>query len=212
MRILLADDHELFGDMLKYYVESLEPGAIVDFVGTYDDAVDRMVAEQAYDLVLLDLNMPGMDGAASVGRFRKQFPGSTVVVMSGIATQAAARESMRAGAIAFIPKTLSGEFLMTVLRQVLEGRPYYDDMLAEAGGLREEADDPFAALTEREREVLDQLTEGYANKVIGHNLGISEVTVKIHLHRIYDKIGAKNRADAVRLALLKRPVNQNQVG
>ena len=206
MRILLADDHELFADMLKYYVESLEPAANVDVVGTYNEAVDQMMADEGYDLVLLDLNMPGMDGAASVEQFRGQFPGSTVVVISGVATSAAARASMRAGAVAFIPKTLSGGFLMTVLRQVLDGQPYYDERLVGGGGSERETADPFAALTGREREVLDQLTEGHANKVIGHNLGISEVTVKIHLHRIYEKIGAKNRADAVRLALLKRPV------
>ncbi|MDJ0897006.1 MAG: response regulator transcription factor [Alphaproteobacteria bacterium] len=206
MRILLADDHELFADMLKYYVEDLEPTAAVEVVGTYDEAVDRMTADEAYDLVLLDLSMPGMDGAASVGQFCERFSGARVVVISGVATPAAARASMRAGAIAFIPKTLSGELLMTVLRQVLDGQSYFHETLADEGVAEAETADPFAALTEREREVLDQLTEGHANKVIGHNLGISEVTVKIHLHRIYEKIGAKNRADAVRLALLKRPV------
>lgn len=202
MRCLLADDHEMFADMFKSYLEAKLPVSLVVTAASLTEALDAAAA-QDFDLILLDLRMPGMrlpDGIAQMQEIQKGVP---IAVISGTANVADGLAAMQAGAAGFIPKTLSGEDLVAATARLLEGERYTPPNLpgSDVQGSAEATDERPKQLTRRELAVLQELCAGKQNKEIGRALGIAEQTVKIHLQGIFRKLGAKNRADAVRIAM-----------
>jgi len=202
MRCLLADDHEMFTDMFKSYLEAKLPVSMVVTVSTLSKALEA-ASQQDFDLVLLDLRMPGMRLPDGVKKMREMQEGVPIAVISGTANVADGLAAMQAGAAGFLPKTLSGEDLVAATARLLEGERYTPPNMPgalepePAGGL----DEKRKPLTRRELAVLQELCAGKQNKEIGRALGIAEQTVKIHLQGIFRKLGAKNRADAVRIAM-----------
>ncbi len=204
MRCLLADDHDMFTDMFKSYLEAKLPVSVVVTVPSLSKALEA-AAEQDFDLVLLDLRMPGMRLPDGIKKMREIQQGVPVAVISGTANVADGLAAMQAGAAGFLPKTLSGEELVAATARLLEGEQFIPSNMPGAipsesgpsGGL----DERPKQLTRRELAVLQELCAGKQNKEIGRALGIAEQTVKIHLQGIFRKLGAKNRADAVRIAM-----------
>ncbi len=203
LQILVADDHRLFGELLKGLLTTLDPGGVVDVVPSFPRALAEIERGRRYDLVLLDFNMPGMLGLTGLEQMVKKLPETPVAIVSGMMRQSDVRNAMKAGARGILPKTLSGEEFCTAIRTVLDGDIFLpaamaEDALLDGGNLASRD-----ALTAREKQAFEALVGGRSNAEIAQLLGISEVTVKIHLKHVYRKIGAKSRSDAVRIGMME---------
>lgn len=198
MRVLLADDHNLVRDALKSYLERLEPESEVLTAQSLADAMAVADRSEAVDLVILDLKMPGMDGLKGLREMRERMPTIPVVLMSGAATQDDVRAALDLGARGFLPKTISGQALVSALRLILAGERFVPLDALDGG---EDAVQPVrieggVPLTHREGEVLTYLEKGWSNKEIARALELQEVTIKLHIRGICRKLGAKNRTQA----------------
>jgi len=202
MRILIADDHPLYREALRAQIERMYPDAAVDEVVSFDDVV-RLNAEAPYRLFLIDFQMPGMS-AAALKQFAAANPSVPIAVISGTANAADVRATIQAGARGFIPKTATGPHLMHALQLLLAGGTSIPaDVLVEGDSatLPSGASAPWLAqLTSRERDVLKAVARGLSNKEVGRELGLAEVTIKLHLRGIFRKIGARSRAEAAVIA------------
>ncbi len=224
MRLLIADDHALFRDAMTQYVERSNPGSVVETVANLDDAFKKLdSATEPPDLVLLDLNMPGMHGMVGFSRFREKYPKTPVGLLSGVAEAADVQRSMDLGAIGYFPKTLSGRALLKAIELVLTGEKfipvdsktngllpsYYNDANANTIPVSlplktSSPATPYSALplskvrlTPRENDVLICLCRGQSNKDIARALGLQDVTVKLHVRSICRKLEVTNRTQAV---------------
>ena len=198
MRILIADDHELLRDTLVMYLQG-EAGFEVETSGTFHEAVVRMTTEAPYDLVLLDLNMPGMQGVQGLKQAMALGDGQRVALISGQATQSIVQEALAAGAAGFVPKSMPAKSLINAVRFMANGEQFAPiDFMTSTPA---QSTHPLAEkLTQREMQVLKGLTEGKSNKEIGRDLEIQEPTVKLHMKTLYRKIGASNRTQAAMIA------------
>ena len=211
MKILIADDHELFSELIKTVVETQGIAGSVKTFKNFDDAYTavgtrKVGQDREYDLILLDMRMPGMNGLTGLRRMLDIARGAPVAIISGLLSPAEAREVMKEGAAGFLPKTMQLAELADALKQLIAGQRYLPKFLmvsgrADAVAARAAKPAAIADLTSREQEVLDELMQGWSNKRIAENLGITEITVKSHLMHLFRKIGAKNRTDAVRIAM-----------
>lgn len=198
MRVLIADDHDLLRDTLVLFLSS-EGGIETSTAATFEQACRRIEADEPYDLILLDLNMPGMNGLSGLTRAIAMKGGQRVALISGEATREIAEKALEAGAAGFVPKTLPAKSLINAVRFMAMGEQYapIDFMTAAETA-------PVNALAEklspRELQVLKGLTEGKANKEIARDLQIQEPTVKLHVKTLYRKIGAANRTQAAMIA------------
>ncbi|OIQ91057.1 transcriptional regulatory protein DegU [mine drainage metagenome] len=203
MHILVADDHNLVRDGLKPFLTELDPNAVILDASNFDDALTQAKAADGLGLVLLDLRMPGMNGLQGVETMRKARPGVPVVILSGHVEREEVLAAVRAGASGYIPKTISGTALINALRLVLAGESYLPPsiLMDSTPTDAKPPASPLSTLSAREREILGYLIEGQTNKEIARRLDLQEITIKIHLRNVYRKIGAVNRAQAVRIAL-----------
>lgn len=209
MNFLLADDHDLVRETLKFFLERFDPEVKVTEARTLNEAIEAGSKLDKISLVLLDLRMPGMNGFAGLDAVRRRFPDVPVVIISGFVGREDVIEAIQHGAAGVIPKTLGSKAMLGAIRLVLAGETFVPSMVArdefevtdDLVGSDPPADSPIAALTAREREVLRFLTTGLTNKAIGEKLGIQEVTVKLHLRGIFRKFHVSNRTQAVRMAI-----------
>ncbi len=194
MRVLIADDHDLLRDTLVLFLEG--QGSITTRTAAdLDQACKLIESEDPFDLVLLDLNMPGMDGLNGLKRAMELKDGQRVALMSGTATRQIAEQALEAGAAGFVPKTLSAKSMINAVKFMAMGEQYapIDFMTA----TETEETHPLAEkLSPRERQVLKGLTEGKSNKEIARDLEISEPTVKLHMKTLYRKLEVTNRTQA----------------
>jgi two-component system, NarL family, nitrate/nitrite response regulator NarL len=204
VRILLADDHELVCDGFKAVIERHEPEAEVTTARSFDEAFSLVLSKGCFDITLLDLNMPGMQGLDGLKRMVAQCPNSAVAIITGMVTKAVATSALAAGAKGFIPKTLSGSKLILALRLLASGEVYAPvDLMRPSGAVEGLKVVGAEVLTPRELEVAAMLVKGASNKEIARSLDLQEVTVKLHVRNLCRKLETKNRTQiAVRLAQL----------
>ncbi|MFT7593983.1 MAG: two-component system nitrate/nitrite response regulator NarL [Paracoccaceae bacterium] len=198
MRVLIADDHDLLRDTLVLFLQSqsdIETSTAADLAG----ACKLIETQEPYDLVLLDLNMPGMNGLDGLKHALALKGGQRVALLSGEATREIAEQALEAGAAGFVPKTLPAKSMINAVKFMAMGEQYapIDFMTA----VDETPSHPLAdKLTPRELQVLKGLTEGKSNKEIARDLDITEPTVKLHMKTLYRKVGAANRTQAALIA------------
>lgn len=193
MKLIIADDHELVREALASLVERDSQDAHVLQASTYQEALALLIGEGEVDLVLLDVYMPGMQDMKSVSEMVQRFPDIPIVLMSGQVTQKIVDRGFELGARGFVPKTMNGRALISVLNLVCSGTKYVPEMMLS----KEEAMAAEVDLSPRETQVLEQLSKGLSNKVIARELGIEQSTVKLHLRSLFKKLGVTNRTEAV---------------
>ena len=198
MRVLIADDHDLLRDTLVMFLEG-EGRMETASVGTFQDACARIESDDPFDLILLDYNMPGMNGLEGLRAAISLNGGQRVALISGEATRQIAEDALEAGAAGFVPKSLPAKSLVNAVKFMAMGEQYapIDFMTA----VEEEPTNALAEkLTPRELQVLKGLTEGKSNKEIARDLDITEPTIKLHVKTLYRKVGAANRTQAALIA------------
>jgi DNA-binding NarL/FixJ family response regulator len=159
------------------------------------------------DIVLLDFDMPQMDGISGVSRMRELFPLTRIAIISGTGVGQQIREALVQGACSsYLPKTLPGDMLLAAVRLILSGATYIlpDTLLQNRHAVSERPATPCQTgrhLSARELEVLRLFADGMGNKVIARALGIAEVTVKLHVRHVLRKLNVRNRAEAAAVAI-----------
>jgi len=205
MKILVADDHPLYREAVTTQLHRLYPGADVEQVGSFDDIVSAANRTDApFDLFLVDFHMPGMM-EQGIANLAAAYPSTPIAVISGTANSEDVRASVRSGARGFVSKTATADHLAHTIQLVLSGGTSVPADMLSAPEIPYKphsapAPDWMARLSPREREVLIAVARGISNKQIGRELGLAEVTVKLHLRSIFRKTGAKTRSECAVLA------------
>jgi len=195
IRILVADDHAVVRSGLEELLRDLDD---IEFVGSCSDGEATVAAalERRPDVVLMDLQMPGVDGIEATTRLREQLPGMQIVVLTSFSDRDRILAALEAGAVGYLLKDAEPEELLAGIRAAARGEspiaPKAARTLVEAHAGRSE--DP--QLSAREREILALVAAGLPNKLIGQRLGIAEKTVKVHLTTVYRTIGVHDRVQA----------------
>jgi DNA-binding NarL/FixJ family response regulator len=213
LRVLLADDHGIVRRGMRALLET-EPGVTV--VGEAADGLDalRMAEELRPDLLILDIGMPRLNGIDVAARAQKLQPQPRVIMLSMHADESYVLRSLDAGARAYLLKDATDEDLLPALRAVARGMRFFSPAIA--GVLAEDyvrqmqargLDDSYGLLTDREKEVLQLLAEGRANKDVAAVLQVGVSTVETHRANLMQKLGLHNTADIVLYAVRKRLVS-----
>jgi DNA-binding NarL/FixJ family response regulator len=198
MKLLIVDDHALVREGLAAVLRHIGPEAEMLTAGDGAEALE--IAERVTDLdaVILDLAMPGMDGAAVLEAFARERADLPVIVLSASEKASDVRRVMALGALGYIPKSASHHTLLSAVEMVLAGEIYVPPlMLSEEGAALSPA--PHK-LTPRQLEVLRCMCRGLSNKAIAIDLNMSEKTVKAHVTGILRTLGATNRVQAISIA------------
>lgn len=202
MHILIVDDHPLFREGMKTLLTALEPAVRFSDAGSVDDAA-ALPAEDPPDLILLDMNLPGVSRLDALRQVKAAHEGASVVVISGDEDPLLIRSAIDAGAAGYIPKSTDASLTIQALRLVLANGIYLPRAaLTSAGAAAASAQSAKAAASSpefsgRQLAVLKCLLQGKANKVIARELSIAEGTVKAHLWSIYQALGVSSRAQAM---------------
>ncbi len=205
LRLLVIDDHAMVREGLLQILRKLGPNVVQYEAQDAESALLLLETEKDFDLVLLDIMLPGTNGLPLLGILRKRFPAIPVVVLSALDDVDTVNRAMRLGAAGYVTKSGDGETLLEALRRVLAGELYLpahlqDRLAVGLGGGRGIAD--RFGLTDGQRRVVELLREGKSNRDIGELLGLTEGTVKVHVSKIFRKLGVVSRAEAI--ALLQR--------
>lgn len=201
MNVLLVDDHELFRSGLKFLLADLVEN--ISFFEAPSCAVAiELAAKSKFDIVLLDLHLPGVSGLDALALLRERIEEAIIVVVSAEEDRQLIHQIIEAGAAGYIPKASSHAIMMAALRLVLAGGVYLPAHSFSATLTpREVGPDSnqisIANLTGRQIATLRIAMQGKANKVIARELNISEATVKAHLSSVFRALGVKNRTEAV---------------
>lgn len=206
LRLLVIDDHAMVREGLQQLLRKLGPNVAQYEAQDAESALLLMETEKEFDLVLLDIMLPGTNGLSLLGILRKRFPAVPVVVLSALDDLDTVSRAMRQGAAGYVAKSVSGEMLLDALRRVLAGEVYLppllqDKLSASQGSGPGRGRNPIDrhGLTEGQRRVAELLREGKSNREIGDLLGLTEGTVKVHVSKIFRKLGVVSRAEAIAL-------------
>ena len=206
MRILFIDDHQLVREALVHYLRSsgedvdiVEAGSLAEIVGA--------PPRTAFDFILLDYKLPGLSGDEAVLAASRHFPETPIIVLSGAMTRIEAQSALSHGAAGVISKDVEGRRLLGMIRVILDGEIEVFGLVdAPAIPAESECESPPAGvLSRRERQVAHLLVRGLSNKEIARELGLAEITIRLHVRGLFRKLGARSRTDAVRIILTRFP-------
>lgn len=205
IRTMIVDDHPVVREGLAGMIGTQPDLAVAGEAGNGVDAV-RLAQTLKPDLILMDLQMPAMDGAVAIRQILDDNPAARILVLTAFDTDERILHAVEAGAQGYLLKGAPRDELFRAIRVVAEGGSLLQPsvaakLLTRVGQMLNRQDDGQEQLTEREREVLDLLAKGYRNKEIAEKLIISERTVKFHVGIIFQKLGVSNRAEAVSKAI-----------
>jgi DNA-binding NarL/FixJ family response regulator len=195
IRVVLADDHGVIRDGLGRLIAGLEDIELVGVAVDGLDAVERC-AELAPDVVLMDLDMPRLDGIEATRRILADHPRTAVLVLTSFSDRARILGAIEAGACGYLLKDVAADEVADGIRAAARGESPIDPRAARTILTAQSQPDPAARLSGREGEVLALLVEGLPNKLIARRLEISEKTVKTHLTSIFRTLGVTDRTQA----------------
>jgi DNA-binding NarL/FixJ family response regulator len=204
IRALIVDDHPVTREGLRTALEMSDDAVVVvGEAGTGEEAVER-ARELVPDVVFMDVRMPGMDGIEATRRIREASPETKIILITIDESRGAVSEAIAAGVSGYLLKDASPDALVDAARNAVEGNAVIHPQLtktfieeAQAAG-----DEPRTTpLSKREREILQKVADGATTRQVASDLGISPHTVKTHLERIFEKLGANDRAQAVAIAI-----------
>jgi DNA-binding NarL/FixJ family response regulator len=204
MHILLVDDHTLFREALLHVLHQLDVQVIVLEAANIEEATHLISHTRNLDLMLLDIELPGIDGLSALPDLRERAPTVPIVVLSGSESAEHVKRALDNGAVGYIPKTCSSHEMIAALHIVLQGDVYIPPKLLgklegsslslEIGSVNDKSE---TLLTARQLEVLELMVRGLPNKSIANTLNVAEGTVKLHVAAIMRALGARNRTQAV---------------
>src|SRR5215471_15104673 len=201
-RVLIADDHPLYRDALRAIVPQAMPNAQMSEAGCQKEVIDSVTSDSSFDLIVLDLNLPGATGLSCLHHVREIAQLTPIMVVSGIDDPAIMRDVVMAGATGYVPKSAPRQILIDAIRVIMGGGTYLPTAAVLALRRAQTPAAPLAKiaapdeLTLRQKKVLRLLAEGLSNKHIARELQISEITVKAHVSLILKKLGVANRVQA----------------
>lgn len=199
-RILIVDDHPLFRDALKHALQGGFEAVTIKEAGSLDEAGKLLDKDSEFDLVLLDLKMPGVQGLTGLAYLRAQYPAVPIAVVTASEEDHIMRRALDLGASGFIPKSSSIETIKQAIAGVLNGDIWVPKD-AQVSASKDAAGDALAkklaTLTPQQVRVLMMLREGLLNKQIAYQLSVSEATIKAHVSAILTKLGVGSRTQAV---------------
>lgn len=206
-KILIADDHPLFREAITNVIEKSFPGCETIETEDLDSALEISKESDDLDLILLDLNMPGMNGLNGLITLRNESPTIPVVIVSAEEDKQVVLQAITYGAVGFITKSSPREQMTEALNQILAGNVYLPSDIIRSSqpenrrtSRKDENQIPpelLSSLTRRQLLVLERMSKGESNKQIAYNLNIAETTVKAHVSAILRKLNVHNRIQAV---------------
>jgi DNA-binding NarL/FixJ family response regulator len=206
MKVLIVDDHPLIRESLACYlaeIGSVSVSEAEDFVS----AVAAIFQRPDFDLVVLDIRMPGVDGFTTLVMLRRLFPYLRVALLSESGTPVEMRRALENGAVGYLPKSMDRLPLVNALRLLLSDEKFFPAEIvqpaasyAQEGSVADESRLRSFGLTSRQKAVLTEVAKGKSNREIGQVLCISEITVKMHVHAVCQKLTTRNRRQAVERA------------
>lgn len=198
MQVLLVDDHPLFRAGIAMVVNELADSIQCHEVSSCEDALSLTDGGRQFELILLDLNLPGMDGLTGLVKLRASTPATPIVMLSSTENAAKIKLAITAGAQGYIPKSSNRDIILNALRLVLSGGIYLPiNLVHEVPGANTgNSDSNTGGLTARQHEVLALLVRGNSNKEIAYRLGMAENTVRVHVVAILKFLEVKNRTEA----------------
>jgi two-component system, NarL family, nitrate/nitrite response regulator NarL len=213
IRILVADDHAIFRDGLRKLLEDASDVSIIGEASNGTECI-KMLQKLKPDILLLDLRMPEKDGLAVLEEVNFDSLPTRVIVLTAAEDDRDVVRAMRLGARGVVLKQSASDLLLKSIRKVADGEIWLDNRMtnevldafkksAETGQRR---DKPL--LSDREKEIVQLVAQGFRNREIGEKLFISEQTVKNHLHNIFDKLGVSDRLELALYAIHHRLIDQ----
>ncbi len=206
IRLLIVDDHPLFRQGVRLFLQEITGIEVVGEVGDGESALSFLV-QQEVDVVLLDLLMPGLDGTEVAGQVSRRWPKVKVLILTSFGSWHKAYAALKAGAAGYVQKDAEPAELLAAIQAVAAGGSYLGarmaaEMLSHVGNEENVAQEQSThSLTEREKEVLTLIARGLGNREIGEKLFVSEKTVKTHVANILQKLGVKSRTQAAMYAM-----------
>ncbi|HEY2996807.1 MAG TPA: response regulator transcription factor [Methylomirabilota bacterium] len=199
IRVLLADDHAILRAGLRMLLDAQPDMAVVAEAADGEEAI-RRAGDSQPDVAVVDLTMPGLSGVETLERLRREVPATRLLVLTMHDDPAYARLALAAGAAGHVIKDAESAELLAGIRAVHRGRTFVQ-MAGAAAEAPAPARPAAAALSPRERQVLELLAHGHTNREVADRLSLSVKTVETHRARLSDKLGLHSRADLVRLAI-----------
>jgi DNA-binding NarL/FixJ family response regulator len=206
MRLLIVDDHTLFREGLRALFSTIEDIELVGEATTGNEAVE-LADELQPDVILMDIDMPGMSGVQATRSILRTTPSTGIVMVTMLEDDASVFSAMRAGARGYVLKGAQPKELVQTIRAVASGQALFGPAIAtrmmrffneqEAHFKTSLPGEAFPELTPREQEVLELIAEGYKNREIAEKLVISDKTVRNHITNIFSKLQVADRAQAI---------------
>lgn len=198
MNILLVDDHPLFIEGIKAVLQKLRDGVVIQALGSCEEALEVSNDNDNFDLLLLDLNLPGMSGLDGLQQLRHQLPATPIVLLSASEDRNKVLHAIELGAKGYIPKSSTPDVILTALQLVLSGGVYLPMAVLDTvnSSQLKTSNADGQTLTPRQVEVLSLVAEGHSNKSIANRLSMAENTVRVHISAILRFLGVTNRTEA----------------
>jgi two-component system, NarL family, response regulator LiaR len=206
--VLLIDDHRMFSDALELLLKGEESLTMIGAAGNAEEALD-MCRNRCPDVVLMDIDLPGMDGIQATRRVKQVCPEAQVVIITALQQPDLISRAIESGACGYVPKTHAADELVGVIKRAAEGDMILPsgeiaailDRLRQARQARSEAETLLRQLSAREIQILQALSEAKSTKEVAAALFISPLTVQSHVKSILAKVGVRSKLEAVMVAL-----------
>jgi two-component system, NarL family, nitrate/nitrite response regulator NarL len=196
MKILIADDHELYRDALSILVQRLDEPTEIHLSNSYTELLKLIKLTDNWDLILVDLNMPGLSYYEGIAQLSARHPNTPIIVVTSSDDPKDSQLALKAGALGYMSKAMKSDDMLNAIKLMLSSgisiHPNHSENIT--------IEPTINNLTPRQQDVLKQLCQGESNKRIARNLDLSEHTVKLHVRAILQALNAENRTQAVIIA------------